>query len=340
MKNWKFWLGALISVFFLYWALSGLHLKDLGQAFQQANYWWLVPGVAVYFVGLWVRTWRWHYLLRPVKAIPTARMFPFVAIGYMGNNIYPARAGEVLRAVLLKRHEGVPLSASAATIIVERVFDGVVMLAFVFLNLPELARLTIDSGFIGDIQTLTLWGAAAFIGALVFFLLAAMFPKRAEIITGWFVERLIPQKYREKIMDITRRFLGGLAALSSPREALMVFVTSFIIWLLETGKYWFVMHAFPFEVSFFALMLMNGIVNLATTIPSAPGYVGTFDAPGIALLTAYNVDKTLAAAYTLVLHGALWFPVTLLGMYYFTREGMRWNEDISKLKAEELKAEE
>ena len=87
-------------------------------------------------------------------------------------------------------------------------------------------------------------------------------------------------------------------------------------------------------------MLMNGIVNLATTIPSAPGYVGTFDAPGIALLTAYNVDKTLAAAYTLVLHGALWFPVTLLGMYYFTREGMRWNEDISKLKAEELKAEE
>ena len=64
----------------------------------------------------------------------------------------------------------------------------------------------------------------------------------------------------------------------------MIFFTSVIIWLLETGKYWFVMHAFNFEVSFFALMLMNGIVNLATTIPSAPGYLGTFDAPGIALL--------------------------------------------------------
>ena len=86
------------------------------------------------------------------------------------------------------------------------------------------------------------------------------------------------------------------------------------------------MHAFPFQVSFFALMLMNGIVNLATTLPSAPGYVGTFDAPGIALLTAYGVPGEIAAGYTLVLHVALWVPITALGAYYFAREGMRWGE--------------
>jgi uncharacterized protein (TIRG00374 family) len=107
-----------------------------------------------------------------------------------------------------------------------------------------------------------------------------------------------------------------------------------IIWLLETAKYWFVMHAFPFEVSFFALMLMNGIVNLATTIPSAPGYIGTFDAPGIAVLTAYGVDKAIAAAYTLVLHAALWFPITALGVYYFLQEGIEWTQDLEKLRAE------
>ena len=73
-------------------------------------------------------------------------MFPITSIGYMGNNIYPARAGEVLRAVVLKRREGVPISASLATIIVERIFDGVVMLGFVFVNLPELAKLTRQFG--------------------------------------------------------------------------------------------------------------------------------------------------------------------------------------------------
>ncbi len=117
------------------------------------------------------------------------------------------------------------------------------------------------------------------------------------------------------------RFLGGLEALRSPKDVLMVFLTSVVIWLLETVKYWFVMHAFPFEVSFFALMLMNGIVNLATTIPSAPGYMGTFDAPGIAVLQAFGVEKTIAAAYTLVLHVALWFPITVLGVYYMAQEG-------------------
>src|SRR5512136_1810601 len=129
MKSWKFWLGVLISAACLYWALQGKDFAGLWQALQNAQYLWLVPGVAVYFVGVWVRSWRWHYLLRPLKKIPTRTMFPIVCIGYMGNNIYPARAGEVLRAVILKDRQGVPVSASLATIIVERIFDGVVMLA-------------------------------------------------------------------------------------------------------------------------------------------------------------------------------------------------------------------
>lgn len=335
VRRWQFWVGLIISVALLYLALGGLGLEDLGEALQQANYIWLLPGVAVYFLGVWARAWRWHYLLRPVKPIPTGRMFPIVAIGYMGNNIYPARAGEVLRAAVLKRKEGVPISASLATIIVERVYDGVVMLAFVFLNLPELARLTVDSGFVGDIQSLALWGSGAFLGALAIFLLAAMFPQRAEKLAYAVIRRVIPRRLQEKSLGMARRFLGGLESLRSPREALMVFFTSLVIWLLETGKYWFVMHAFPFEVSFFTLMLMNGIVNLATTIPSAPGYIGTFDAPGIAVLTAYGVDKATAAAYTLVLHAALWFPITALGAYYMLREGIRWGEGMQELKSEE-----
>jgi glycosyltransferase 2 family protein len=281
-----------------------------------------------------VRAWRWHYLVRPVKSVPTRRMFPIVAIGYMGNNIYPARAGEVFRAIFLKCKEGVPFSTSLATIIVERIFDGVVMLGFVFLNLPELARLTTDSGFVGSIQTVALWGTGAFFGALLVFLLAAMFPERSYQLASTLVNRLAPARFRQTILSLVDKFLGGLGALRSPKDALMIFFTSVIIWLLETWKYWFVMHAFPFQVSFFALMLMNGIVNLATTIPSAPGYIGTFDAPGIAVLTAYNVEKATAAAYTLVLHVALWVPITALGAYYFLREGIKWRPGMEKLEVE------
>ena len=332
MKSWKFWLGIVISVVCLYWALNKIDFAGMWKVLQGAQYWWLIPGVAVYFVGLWVRSWRWHYLLRPLKKIPTRVMFPIVCIGYMGNNITPARAGEVLRAVVLKKREGVPVSASLATVIVERVFDGVVMLAFVFLNLPELARLTGDSGIIGNlnIRDPTLIGAVAFISALLVFLLAAMFPLVTERFVGFFIDRFVPMRVREKTRGLVLRFLSGLESLRSPQEALMIFFTTVLIWLLETAKYWFVMHAFPFQVSFFALMLMNGIVNLMTTLPAAPGYVGTFDLPGIALLTAYGVSPEVAAGYTLVLHAALWLPVTLVGGYYFLREGLKWGQKIEK----------
>jgi len=322
MKRWQFWVGILISILFLYFALRGLELDKIWATLKAANYWWILPGIAVYFLAVWVRAWRWHYLLRPLKKIPTITMFPIVAIGYMGNNIFPARAGELLRAVILKHKQGVAISSSLATIIVERIFDGVVMLAFVFLNLSELAKLTTNSGFLGSIQTLALWGSIAFISALAVFLLAAMFPFQTAKVMDWCIDHLFPKRWQNNTSSVIHRFLSGLEALRSPQEALMIFLTSVVIWLLETGKYWLVMQAFPFRVSFFALMLMNGIVNLATTLPSAPGYIGTFDAPGIALLSAYGIPGEIAAGYTLVLHGALWLPITLLGAYFFMREGI------------------
>lgn len=333
MKRWQLWLGILISAVLLYLALRGLQLDKVWESLKSARYIWLIPGIAVYFIGVWVRSWRWHYMLRPLKKIPTRTMFPIVTIGYMGNNIYPARAGEVLRAVILKQREDVPVSASLATVIVERIFDGVVMLAFVFLNLGELAKLQTNSGIVGNIQQVAFWGAIVFIGALAVFLLAAMFPQVTEKIVAWMIQKFLPERFREKVSQVAIRFLTGLESLRSPQEALMIFFTSFLIWLLETGKYWFVMHAFDFEVSFFALMLMNGIVNLATTIPSAPGYLGTFDAPGIALLSAYGVPPEMATGYTLVLHAALWFPITALGAFYYFRQPLRWgSKEVKKIQ--------
>jgi len=324
VKRWQLWLGLAISAFFLWRVLARLQLGDVWSSLQEADYLWLIPGIAVYFMGVWARAWRWHYLLRPIKPVPTRAMFPIVAIGYMGNNIYPARAGELLRAYVLRRREGIAISASLATILVERAFDGVVMLAFVFLNLPELLKLTGDSGLAGSIRDLALIGAGIFLLAVAAFILMAIFPEHAQRLFGWFNSRFVPIRIRPTLGGLVGRFVTGFASLRSPADVLMLLLTSAVIWLFETGKYWFVMQAFDFRVSFFALMLMNGIVNLATTIPSAPGYVGTFDAPGIAVLEAFGVSKAIATGYTLVLHAALWLPITLLGAIYLAGERITW----------------
>lgn len=387
MRRWQFWLGLIVSAIFLWLALRGLHLRDVWLKLQEGNYVWLLPSVAVYFVAVIARTWRWDFMLRPLKRISLGRLFPVVVIGYMGNNIYPFRAGELLRSYVLYRREDISVGASLATVVVERVFDGLVMLLFVFLALPFTQ---IDNGTIRLIVNVA---SGVFFAALILFFLMAAMPDRAyrftERLTRWslpillrfvstffkvfqvilqitgrmtrrlglarafewlgqflptaiqdkvhFLVNRIPafvgtwatrrplEEFQKPILDFTDRFLSGLESLRNFRNVLMIFGTSIIIWLLETVKYWFVMHTFDFEVSFFALMLMNGVVNLATTLPSAPGYIGTFDGPGIWVLNElYRVRLDTATAYTLLLHAALWLPITLLGFVYMIREGLSW----------------
>lgn len=333
-KNWRFWLGAVISAFFLAIALRGLDLRHVGQIARDANYWWILPGVAAYFVGVWARTWRWHYLLRPIKPIPLKSMWPVVVIGYMGNNVYPFRAGEVIRAYVLKRKEDVSISASIATILVERIFDGLVMLLFVFVALPT------APGLPNWLRQTVIVASLAFFGALLVFLVMAAMPKTFRTLYEWGINRFAPEKFRATLLTLAERFMEGLSSLSSPKDIFMVFLTSVVIWLLETVKYWFVMHAFNFTVTFFALLLMNGVVNLATTLPSAPGYIGTFDGPGIEVLKVFGVDAAIAAAYTLVLHAALWLPITLLGAYYMIRESLSWRDFDEAVHAKEEVVEE
>jgi glycosyltransferase 2 family protein len=327
-RRWQILLGVAISLFFIWLALRGLEMSRVWGYLRTANYWWILPGIAIYFVAVWARTWRWHYLLRPVKVIPLVRLFPIVCIGYFGNNVYPARLGEVFRAVALRATEKVSISTSLATIIIERVFDGLVMLLFVFFALPF-----VGSEHIPPIYRTTIILASALFGAaLLIFLWMAMDQTRASVVYRFLADRLVPVRFRAPLDGFYERFMAGLDFLRSPRDVLMVFATSVLIWLTETVKYWFVMHAFAFSVSFIGLMLMNGVVNLTTTLPSAPGYIGTFEV-GARVLEALGVDYGLAFGYTIVLHAALWFPITVLGAFYVWRLGVRWS-DVGRAREE------
>ena len=131
---------------------------------------------------------------------------------------------------------------------------------------------------------------------------------------AWLVERVAPAGLRPRVHGLFDRFVEGLQSLRSPRELALIFLSSTLIWLGETTKYWFVMWAF------------YPAMYVPFPVPSTPGYVGTFDAPGIAILTAYSVPKTVATGYTLVLHIALWLPITLLGALFMLLDHVGWGD--------------
>jgi uncharacterized protein (TIRG00374 family) len=246
-------------------------------------------------------------------------LFPVVTIGYMGNNVFPFRAGEVIRAYVLKRKESVSASASLATILVERIFDGITMLIFVFAVLP----LVPTNVFLAQLLPFM---SLFFFGALLAFLLIASSPSRTERLYRWVVARLVPGRFREQVSGLLEKFLEGLQVLRSGRDMLFVMGISIVLWLVEAWKYWFVMQGFAFDRPFYVLVFTCAIVNLATTIPSTPGYLGTFEVAGIESLVLFGVARSMATSFMLALHAALWFPITAVGAYFAWRESISWDE--------------
>jgi len=261
----------------------------------------------------------------PIKPIPTREIFPPLCIGYMGNNIFPARAGEFIRAIILKQDHGISISASLATILVERIFDGIVVLGFVFLNIGTAYAQE-------EFQFIAFWGSAIFLSAFTIILLMALFQDKAKQIFEKLINMLVPGKWQGKVSGFLSRFIDGLSTLRSPASIIKVVVTSVVIWTVESAVYWLVMQAFSFNVGFLKLVFLNGVVNLVTTLPSAPGYIGTFEAPGIALLKTFGVSAAESTGFMLVLHAALWLPITTLGAIFFIRTGINLGEDLEEAK--------
>ncbi len=319
LRNWKFWLGLLISLFFLFLAFRGVKLNEAWQALSTANYLYIIPALVAYFIGVWLRAWRWRVLLRPVKDLSARRLFPTVVIGYMANNILPARLGEVVRAYILGENEKVSKSATLATIVVERMFDGLSMIGFMIVIL-WLFPLGAGSG--ADLlQGILLVGAPLFLIALIAFFVIASSRSLALRLVG-FAVRFLPAGLRDKVNHVIVAFLDGLAVLRSPKDVVVVFVLSVIIWLFEASMYYIVMLGFNFRQPFYVLLLATAAANLFTIAPSTPGYVGVFDFPVRATLTTFGVAESTAISFTLVLHAALWVPVTLLGVFFLWRAGL------------------
>ena len=318
--RWKFWLGLVIGLIFLVLAFKDQDFGQIAKTLVAANYWWLIPALAVYFVGVGLRAVRWRYLLNPMQKISSLRLFPVVVIGYMANNVLPVRMGEVVRSYVLGRRENVSKTAALATIVVERIMDGVTMLLF----------LSVASLFVSlsnDVAGIERAAAVVFLVAILAFFVVAhsrVWMKRLEA----FGLRFVPGPIKPKVAGLADSFIDGLQVLRQWRDLIMVVLLSIVAWSCEAGMYWLVSLAFKdMNLSAAAVFMTLAVANLATLVPSTPGYVGPFDAAGKSVLEGiFKVSTNLAASYILLLHAALYVPITLLGLFYWVRENLSFKE--------------
>ena len=310
--------GVLISLIFLWLAFRNLHPEQVWENIRQANPLLLAVALVWYFTGVTVITLRWKFLLNAIRRIPLRELFPLVCIGYAGNNIYPFRSGELLRIWLLQRNHNLPFAKGTTTVIVERVFDGLVMLTFIFV--PVLFT-DVSSP---EIRTVASVAAPIFLTALVvFFVLAA----RPDLLRRLYVlvSRLLPERLRNILSGLVEDVISGLEGLRSPVDLAGTIVCSYLSWALEASVYWIVSKAFGLDTGYLTMLLVVGVVNLAGLIPASPGQFGVFETVASTVLMGAGIEQVQAVAFALTVHMILWLPVTLLGLFFLLQQGLNFS---------------
>ncbi len=329
LKSKRLWLSFGISLAFFVLFFTTVDFRELFSALIHANYLYVVPGIGFYFVAVGFRTLRWKFLLSPLRSISTARLYPVVIVGYMANNLLPLRLGELVRSYYLSEREAVSKSAGLATILVERVFDGLVLLFFVaaialILPLGGLIKgLGDSSGIPWLVSSIVL--SLLFIITLILLILMAFYPPRLKGLVDR-ITSFIPGGYGLKLQELVELFIEGLSILRSPKNLVPLFLLSLPVWLFEAMLFFLIGFSFNFDEQFasiwqmaIAAILATSIANLGASVPSSPGGIGLFELfarETLVLLPMVAIDRAAAGAYAITVHAALIIPVILLGQLF------------------------
>lgn len=326
-------IGVVISAVAIAVLVRTFDIGAMLDVLAQTDIQWLLAAGGVIMIQLVLRTIRWRALLPPGPnglPIPVARLLPVLLIGYLGNAVLPARLGEPIRAVLVDRRERVGLPEALGSVLLERIVDlatlaVIVLLAALIVGAPP---------WITRIATI-----AAAIGGLVVLLLAttgvtrlvAILARHPAVIRREFVSRAMAalERLANTVGGPARRRAIGLAA-----------AISALAWLLEGSTFWLVARSLDIELTPTSAMLIAGVTVLGTAVPSAPGYLGTYDLAASFAAKALGVPEAEALAFAVLVHAVTLLPIALGGMLSLLALDLRLGSLVKEAAAPGVSARE
>ena len=316
----RFFVPFVISAGLLYLVVRSVEgeAADLTAALGAADWRLIVPAIALYFVGVWLRSARWGHLL-PAHSVKTSTLFKALVVGFTVNNLLPLRMGEVARAYLLSRWCRIPYGATIASLVVERVLDG---LSLAVLLLVSLAFLPAP----GYLLIVGVLAAGGFLAGAALLALAAW---RSSALTALaaLVARRLPGHVGAVLERLAESFARSLALVHDPALLARLLGLSLLAWCFELGLFFVLLLAFGLPGSYPLALLVGSAANFATLVPSSPGYVGTFDGVLINVLhDAAGIAAGQAAAYDVVVHATLFLPVVLVGTLVLWRSHVTFDQ--------------
>jgi uncharacterized protein (TIRG00374 family) len=295
----------LLAAVFTYLAVRGVNWHRAWRALQRCDAWWLLPGMVAFAVQTVLRAMRWRSLFAHARRPARGPVLAATMIGYLFNNIMPARAGEAARVVALSQRTPTPAAEIVGTVVVERAYDVLAVLIIFFCASPWLPH---ESWFTA---AAILAGVAAAGLGVVIWVLAVHGDRPLRFIVRPLAR--LPGLSAQRVEREAATLAEGLSGLRERRVALEALLWSLAAWMTSALWAWFVLLAFEPSRGFGAGVLVDVVIGLAMIIPSPPAAVGVFEAAGVLALHAYGVPESAALPYALVLHVSNFVPYVLGG---------------------------
>jgi uncharacterized protein (TIRG00374 family) len=315
MRKWVAGLGILFSLVFVLIILSRVDVSGAMENVRALGWNNWVIGVAIYLCAFLPRGWRWKRMLPHPGRLPSAWLTKAVVVGFAANNILPLRLGEVVRSFLAGNRFNIPKMTCLASIVAEKILDGLCLLAFLALCLPFI-ELKVE--FAARFQKMFLLASALF-GLAIAGCFAAAFCHES-------VGRLVEKRLPPRLALWVKSGLNAAKIFKDWRSFVAIIALTILIWMLEAACFVFfssrlgVTHPLPKGI--FCLV----VVNLSILIPSAPGYIGIFQAGAVASFLAMGMEASRGLALGAVTHAAQWVPTTLLGLLIASSMGLNWRQ--------------
>lgn len=315
-----------VTLLCLFLAFRQISFQQILASSNEINWWiaFLASVMAILAIGL--RAWRWQMILKPIKHLQFGKVFNFTMIGFMANNIFPAHAGELVRAYLMGRKTKTGFFSVSSTILIERLFDGVAIIVL----------LVIIMLFIDGPNWLHYGSIAAAITVLsALLLLGVLASNQSKLRVLLFrLLDLLPKKIKPKVRAKLDAFLYGLNMLKDWNTILPVIALSFLLWLFMGLTVYVILISFPITnyvaINMELLSLTTVILlSLAVIIPSSPGYIGVTQLVFITTFGLFTDPETIdGIVKSYILNGSIIFnftqylPVTILGIILLFKEGL------------------
>lgn len=309
-------LGAVLGAFFLWLALRNVHVSELAVILRDVRLPVFALFCLMHLISLGLRAVRWRLLVRPLAAVPVARLLPPLAIGFMVNFLLPGRAGEIVRAWLFGRREKVSTSAVFATVVVERLFDGLAVICFL-----APAPFLLGAGDPALLARIRIGALLLPVAYLVILTTLILISRHRERLAGFLAAHpvVLRRPLLARGVRLLERFCEGLGVLHSWRAVAGVIFLSLLVWGWGGLANALLMREIGLDLPGYAPFFVLVLQAVGVLIPT-PGFVGPFQYAHVVALGVYGVPEAVAISLALLIHAGLFIAVLAPGFWFAARE--------------------